>query len=124
MHLNLLVEEDSGADNELEDVLEGLQGLQQLVGQLLSVLHVILQNFGQLPTHTVTWNTITKHHVLYLLSSIFSLFVLRVIDSRVCQRSTEMLSNVGLKDGVKVLELSVRYEPNYEHLSENIFIKM
>lgn len=37
-----------------------------------------------------------------------------------------MLSNVGLQNGVKVLELSVSYEPNYEHLSENkdIFIKM
>lgn len=43
----------------------------------------------------------------------------RVIDSRVSQRGAEMLSDVGLQNGVKVLELSVGYKPNYEHLSEN-----
>lgn len=42
-----------------------------------------------------------------------------VINSRVCQRGTEMLSNVGLQDGVKVLELSVSYKANYEDLAEN-----
>lgn len=49
-----------------------------------------------------------------------------VIYSRVRQCGAEMLSNVSLQDRVKVLELSVCYKPNYEHLSENkdIFIKM
>lgn len=40
------------------------------------------------------------------------------MSSRVCQRCTEVLSNVGLKNGVEVLELSVSYKSNYEHLSE------
>lgn len=56
---------------------------------------------------------------MYHLYMAFGLFVQKVNNSRVCQRGTEMLSNVGLQDGVKVLELSVRYEPNYEDLSEN-----
>lgn len=51
--------------------------------------------------------------------NVFGVFVQRVKNSRVCQRGTEMLSNVGLQDRVEVLELSVSYEPNYEHLSEN-----
>ena len=48
------------------------------------------------------------------------------MNSRVCQCSTEMLTNVGLKDRVKVLELSVRYKSNNEHLSESkdMLIKM
>ena len=36
--------------------------------------------------------------------------------SRVRQSSTEMLPYVGLKDGVKVLKLSVCNESNYEYL--------
>lgn len=48
------------------------------------------------------------------------------VNSRVSQSGTEMLPNVGLQDGVEVLELSVGYKPNYEHLSEDkdAFIKM
>lgn len=41
------------------------------------------------------------------------------LNSRVCQCSTEMLSNVGLQNWIKVLELSVCYKPNNEHLSNN-----
>lgn len=41
------------------------------------------------------------------------------LNSRVCQCSTEMLSNVGLQNWIKVLELSVGYKPNNEHLSHN-----
>lgn len=51
-HQDVLVEEDSGADNKLEDVLQSLHGLQQLFRQLLSVVHVVLQDFGQLPKNT------------------------------------------------------------------------
>lgn len=62
-----------------------------------------------------------------LLLNVLGLFVIqRVINSRICQCGTEVLSDVGLQNRVKVLELSVGYKPNYEHLSENkdIFIKM
>lgn len=47
-------------------------------------------------------------------------------DSHVRQCGAEMLSYVGLQDRVKVLELSVGYEADYEHLSEktDLFIKM
>lgn len=47
--MDILVEEHPGANNELEDVLEGLHGLQQLLCQLLRILHIVLQNLGQLP---------------------------------------------------------------------------
>lgn len=57
VYQDILVEEDSGADNELEDVLQSLHGLQQLLRQLLGIVHVVLQNFGQLPTKTVTQET-------------------------------------------------------------------
>ena len=40
-----------------------------------------------------------------------------LFDSRVGQGGAEMLANVGFKDRVEMLELSVSYEPNYEHLS-------
>lgn len=50
---DLLVEQDSGADDELEDVLQSLHSLQQLLRQLLSVVHVVLQDFGQLPSNTI-----------------------------------------------------------------------
>lgn len=58
------VEEDSGADDELEDVLQSLHGLQKLFRQLFSVIHVVLQDFGEFSEkHTVgptnllmTWN--------------------------------------------------------------------
>ena len=50
---NILVKEDSGADDKLEDVLQSLHGPQQLLRQLLSVVHVVLQNFGQLPANTI-----------------------------------------------------------------------
>lgn len=46
--LHVLVEEDPGANDELEDVLQGFHGLQQLLCQLLSVVHVVFQDFGQL----------------------------------------------------------------------------
>lgn len=46
--LHILVEEDSGANDELEDVLQGFHGLQQLFRQLLSVVHIVFQDFGQL----------------------------------------------------------------------------
>lgn len=56
VHQDILVEEDPGADNELEDVLQSLQGLQQLVCQLLSVVNIVLQNFGQLPANKIIWS--------------------------------------------------------------------
>lgn len=46
--LHVLVEEDSGANDELEDVLQGFHGLQQLLCQLLSVVHIVFQDFSQL----------------------------------------------------------------------------
>lgn len=49
---DILVEEDSGADDKLEDVLQSLHGLQQLFRQLFGVVHVVLQDFGQLPKNT------------------------------------------------------------------------
>lgn len=105
------VEEDSGADDELEDVLQSLHGLQKLFRQLFSVIHVVLQDFGEFsekhtdgPTNCL-WPGITCEPTQ------------RLFNSRIGQRGTEMLSNVGLQDWVKVLKLSVRYEPNYEHLS-------
>lgn len=52
MSRHVLVEEDSGADDKLEDVLQGFHGLQQLFCQLLSIVHIILQDFGQLPKNT------------------------------------------------------------------------
>lgn len=48
----LLVKEDSGAHDELEDVFQSLHGSQQLFGQFLCIVHVILQNFGQFPANT------------------------------------------------------------------------
>lgn len=54
MSRHILVEEDSGADNELEDVFQGFHGLQQLFRQLLCIVHVILQDFGQLPKKNPT----------------------------------------------------------------------
>lgn len=46
-------------------------------------------------------------------------------NSRIGQRGTEMLPDVGLQNRVKVLKFSVCYESNYEHLSGNrdVFIK-
>lgn len=38
------------------------------------------------------------------------------MDSRVGQGGTEMLPDVGLQNGVEMLELSVGYKANYEHL--------
>lgn len=52
--LDVLVEEDSGADDKLEDVLQRLHGLQQLFCQLLGIVNVVLQDFGQLPKRTHT----------------------------------------------------------------------
>lgn len=49
---DILVEEDSGTDDKLEDVLQSLHGLQQLFRQLFGVVHVVLQDFGQLPKNT------------------------------------------------------------------------
>lgn len=49
--VHLLVEEHPGADDKLEDVLQGLHGLQQLLCQLLCVVYVVLQDLGQFPTH-------------------------------------------------------------------------
>lgn len=49
MSRGVLVEEDSGANDELEDILQGFHGLQQLFRQLLSIVHIVLQDFGQLP---------------------------------------------------------------------------
>lgn len=128
---DILVEQNSGADDELEDVLQSLHGLQQLLRQLLSIVHVVLQDFGQLPSNTIiqrkglTNLLITKcDRISQTRQGHFN--DKRVIDSRVSQRGAEMLSDVGLQNGVKVLELSVGYKPNYEHLSENKdkFIKM
>lgn len=53
MHQDILVKEYSGADNKLEDVLQGLHGLKQLFSQFFSVVHIVLQNFGQLPKSTI-----------------------------------------------------------------------
>lgn len=53
VYQDILVEEDPGTDDKLEDVLQSLHGLQQLLCQLLSVVHVVLQDFGQLPANTV-----------------------------------------------------------------------
>lgn len=52
VHQDVLVEEDSGTDDELEDVLQSFHGLQQLFRQLLSIVHIVLQYFGQLPKKT------------------------------------------------------------------------
>lgn len=52
--MDLLVEEDSGADDELEDVFQGLHCLQQLLRQLLSIVHIVLKDFGELPEDTQT----------------------------------------------------------------------
>lgn len=49
--MDLLVEEHPGADDKLEDVLQGLHGFQQLLCQLLCVVYVVLQDLGQFPTH-------------------------------------------------------------------------
>lgn len=61
-YMYVLVEEDPGADDELEDILQGLHGLQKLLCQPLSIIHIVLQNRGQLPvetTHMVpSWMTI------------------------------------------------------------------
>lgn len=124
--LDILVEEDSGADDKLEDVLQSLHGLQQLFCQLLGVVNVVLQDFGQLPkTHTHT------HKVEQISSSNLSIsHWMRILkgfsNSRIGQRGTEMLPYVGLQNRVKVLKFSVCYESNYEHLSGNrdTFIKM
>lgn len=115
MSRHVLVEEDSGADDKLEDVLQGFHGLQQLFCQLLSIVHIILQDFGQLPKNTNA-NTPWLIRKLNWLFTTYSL-VLRVLNSRVGQRGTEMLPYVRLQDRVKVLKLSVSYEANYEHLS-------
>ena len=45
------------------------------------------------------------------------MLIIVLLNSRVGQGGAEMLANVGFKDGVEMLELSVGYEPNYEHLS-------
>lgn len=123
MHQDVLVEEDSGADDELEDVLQSLHGPQQLLRQFLSVVNVVLQDFSQLPANTTRAQSLTNRLITKLD---FYVFVQRVINLRVRQCGAEMLSNVGLQNGVKVVELSVGYEPNYKHLSENkdVFIKM
>lgn len=63
-HQDVLVEEDSGADNKLEDVLQSLHGLQQLFCQLLSVVHVVLQDFGQLPKNTNKLRTKMGYNLL------------------------------------------------------------
>ncbi len=55
VHQDILVEEDSRADDKLEDVLQSLHGPQQLLCQLLSIVHVVLQHFGQLPANTITY---------------------------------------------------------------------
>lgn len=110
---DLPVEEDSGADDELEDVLQSLHGLQKLLGQLFSVIHVVLQDFGKFTENTST----QMDQQICLQPGIKCESAQRLFNSRIGQRGTEMLSNVGLQDRVKVLKLSVRYEPNYEHLS-------
>lgn len=53
---HVLVEEDSGADDKLEDVLQGFHGLQQLLRQLLGVVHIVLEHFGQLPKENTQGN--------------------------------------------------------------------
>lgn len=112
---HVLVEEDSGADDELEDVLQGLHGLQQLLCQLLSIVHIVLQDFGQLPTTRKAKTPPTDQKTRTDFSTAH-LWVLRVLDSRVGQRGAEMLPYVRLQDRVEVLKLSVRDESNYEHL--------
>lgn len=107
------VEEDSGADDELEDVLQRLHGLQQLFRQLFSIIHVVLQDFGKFSGNT----SAQMDQQIHLQPGSKCEPALRLFNSRIGQRGTEMLSNVGLQDWVKVLKLSVRYEPNYEHLS-------
>lgn len=49
MSVNLLVKEDPGAYDELKDVLQSLHSLQQLLRELLCIVHIVLQNLGQLP---------------------------------------------------------------------------
>lgn len=49
---NVLVEEDPRSHDELEDVLQSLHGFQQLVCQLLCVVHVVLQYLRQFPEST------------------------------------------------------------------------
>lgn len=107
------VEEDSGADDELEDVLQSLHGLQKLFRQFFSVIHVVLQDFGKFSENT------TPHmdQPICLRPGIKPEPAQRLFNSRIGQRGTEMLSDVGLQDWVKVLKLSVGYESNYEHLS-------
>lgn len=49
IHPYLLIEQDPGADYELEDVLQSLHSFEELVGDttFLSVIHVRFQNFSQ-----------------------------------------------------------------------------
>ena len=58
--LDLLVKQNPGADNELEDVLQRPHGPQELVCQLVCILHIVLQNLGQFPTSRglCTWTVL------------------------------------------------------------------
>lgn len=51
---HVLVKEDSGSDDELEDVFQSFHGLQQLFCQLICIVHVVFQNFCQLPANRNT----------------------------------------------------------------------
>lgn len=53
MQQYVLIEEDSGADDEFEDVFQRLHGPEQLFCKLLCIVHVVLQNFGQFPANTI-----------------------------------------------------------------------
>ena len=116
MQQYILVEEDSGAHNEFEDVFQRLHGPQQLFCKFLCIVHIVLQNFGQFPANTIAAESV-QPGTSFGFKCPGATCIWR--NSRVCQCGTEMLANIGLKNRVKVLELSVSNESNYEHLSEN-----
>lgn len=119
-----LGKEVPGADNELEDVLQGLEGAHERLAGLSTarLLHVLRQHRDQLPAgqgHRGGSAASLPHgpglsplpaHPPSLSPSLLAPAVL------VGERGAEVLADVSLQDGVEVVKLPISHEPHDENL--------